>query len=594
MDLLKRLWRLPGFVLEIIRSGHWSTACNGALEILRTEGLGGVVRQFIHHGDDFRAYLFPGYSTWIARAEGNQLEIAADAPALPRLFSVLLPTYNTDPRFLREAIDSVRAQSFPRWELCIADDGSTDPRTVQLLKDYAGRDSRIRLCVRTHNGHICAASNSALELATGDFVALLDHDDVLPRHALLAVAEEIARHPDAVMIYSDEDKLGADGVRFAPTFKPDWDPDLMLQRNFVCHLGVFRTDAVRAVGGFRMGYEGSQDWDLALRVSSACTPGQIRHIPRVLYHWRAFRGSTALHINEKPFATEAGLRAVNDHVSRCDLPVTFQPDARGPFWTLRFHIPDPPPRVSIIIAPALSQATAEACATCVRDRTQYPDLEVLLAPGERTDPISATLGLAAATATGEVLCFLDPRCEPLSRDWLEELVAHALRPEIGAVGACLLNPDATVRHAGFILDPETVVRSIYANADKTHRGYIDRARLTQRFSAVGGGCLTISRRNFDSVGGFAKLRGTLAEVDLCLRLSAIGLGHVWTPKASLIVHGAPEMMNSVEDVAQFRGRWGHELSCDPAFNPNLELKNNLPSLRTRKRHSSILPAPSDS
>jgi glycosyltransferase involved in cell wall biosynthesis len=234
----------------------------------------------------------------------------------PPLISVLMPVYNPDPVHLAAALDSVLGQIYPHWELCIADDASTDPAVQRMLADYAGRDRRIRLVTRPVNGHISAASNSALELATGEFTALLDHDDLLPAHALYRVAAELGHHGETDLIYSDEDKVDDDGRRHEPHFKSDWNPELFLSQNMISHLGVYRTELMRRAGGFRLGFEGSQDWDLALRVAELGTPARIRHIPHILYHWRVYRTSGSFSTDHAAKAAEAGRRAVAEHLER--------------------------------------------------------------------------------------------------------------------------------------------------------------------------------------------------------------------------------------------------------------------------------------
>ncbi len=579
--LLRRAAGLPRFVGEVIRSGNWHVAANGAREILRREGWRGVHRRLLELVDDRHQYLFPDYPGWVAREE-RCLQSAGDVyiPAVPALISVLLPTYNPDPQHLQEAIESVRQQSFPRWELCIADDHSTDPRIAMLLTEYAAKDARIRICLRESNGHISAASNSALALAAGDYIALLDHDDILPRDALLAVANEIAAFPGVAIVFSDEDKITPGGQRFGPVFKPDWDPDLMLQRNFVSHLGVFNTTAVRAAGGFRQGFEGSQDWDLTLRVATSCGAEGIRHIPRILYHWRAIPGSTALHLNEKNYAVGAGLRAVEDHIRQLHLPLQCVPSLLDPFWNVRAQ-PRTTPRVSVIVGPEISGTDLTIAVDRLRRLTDYPDCEFLLATGSRDAPAAETYGPSLAAATGEVLCFLSPSLEPRTRDWLDDLVVHAQRPDVGAVGARLLDRDMRIAHAGYRLDPDEIVQPLYAGAPERHRGYMDRARLIQSLAAIGGGCLVISRETFLRAGGFSHpvLSGVLADVDLCLRLAASGLRNVWLPQVTLQMQfdAAPQL--DPGQIPVMRQLWGHRLAIDAAFNPNLALDDNHPCLR---------------
>jgi len=268
---------------------------------------------------------------WIRRCERlSRRDIRAIRQTTTRLtyqplLSVLMPVYNTDERWLRRAIESVQHQLYSNWELCIADDRSTDPRVGEVLREIQSSDPRLRIHFRDVNGHISAASNSALALASGEFIVLLDHDDVLPRHALAAVVHELNRHPDADIVYSDEDRIDEAGRRYDPYFKPDWNPELFYSQNLISHLGVYRTAMVRQVGGFREGFEGSQDYEMALRVVEETQPARIRHIPLILYHWRAIPGSAALDVHQKSYATDAARLAVEAHFTRTGVEATIEP-----------------------------------------------------------------------------------------------------------------------------------------------------------------------------------------------------------------------------------------------------------------------------
>ncbi len=259
------------------------------------------------------------YELWVREnrltdADRKRILEHIDSLSYRPTFSLIVPVYNTDERWLRRCLDSVLAQLYPDWELCIADDASTDPTVRKVLEEYKARDARIRVVFRQENGHISASSNSALEMATGEFVALLDHDDELAENALYENAVLLNEHPDADMIYSDEDKITEEGKRHSPFFKPDWSPDTFLSQMYTCHLGVYRTELVRRIGGFRVGFEGSQDYDLVLRLTDKTE--KIYHIPKVLYHWRTIHGSTALAHESKNYAYKAGLKAIKEALDR--------------------------------------------------------------------------------------------------------------------------------------------------------------------------------------------------------------------------------------------------------------------------------------
>ena len=258
-----------------------------------------------------------------------------------------MPTYNSPEKWLRRAIESVRRQLYVNWELCIADDASREPHVRQILEEFRTTDSRIKIIFRKDNGHISAASNTAIEMATGEFIALLDHDDQLSEHALYMVAAELNDYRDADLIYSDEDKIDEEGRRYEPYFKPDWNPALFLAQNFLCHLVVYRTRIVKSLAGFREGYEGSQDWDLAMRVSECIPDSHIRHIPYVLYHWRAIPGSTAFATDQKEYVSEAQRRTLESHFSRIDRSAAILP-ASGAHWRVKYPLPATP-LVTLII-----------------------------------------------------------------------------------------------------------------------------------------------------------------------------------------------------------------------------------------------------
>ena len=286
-------------------------------------------------------------------------------PHRPKI-SVIMPVYDPPLQFLDEAIGSVRKQLYSDWELCIADDASKNAAVRDLLKRHAAEDTRIKVVFRAENGHISRASNSALALATGEFIALFDNDDLLPEHALFCVAETIIANPNVGIIYSDEDKLSESGIRVDPYFKCDWNPELFLGHNLLSHLGVYRTDIVKAIGGFRYGFEGSQDYDLAARFIEQITPEQIIHIPRVLYHWRMLSGSTAMSIGGKPYALTASEKALNEHLVRRNIKGRVEALPIG-LHRLRFSLPDNPPLVSIIIPTRNAVDLVRTCVTSIYD-----------------------------------------------------------------------------------------------------------------------------------------------------------------------------------------------------------------------------------
>ena len=522
-----------------------------------------------------------------------------------RLLSVVLPVYNTSPVWLSRAIASVQAQGYPHWELCIADDASPDPEIRALLECIAQADPRIKLVFRERNGHISAASNSAIGIASGKWLVLLDHDDELAPDALFWIAEAINRHPDCQLIYSDEDKMDEFGVRSDPYFKPEWNQDLFYSQNMFAHLGVYHADVVRAVGGFRVGYEGSQDYDLALRCIERIKPSQIHHIPRVLYHWRMHAQSTAQSINAKPYAMLAGAKALNDFFSRTG--VDAQAESIGYGYKVRYALPAVLPLVSLIIPTRNGLKLLRQCVQSILNKTIYANFEILIVDNGSDD--AATLrylkGLSADNririlrddrpfnysqlnntavlqAQGDVLGLVNNDIEVISPDWLTEMVSHAVRPSIGAVGARLWYADNTLQHAGVVLGLEGFAGHVHRYLPRGNVGYCGRAALTQSFSAVTGACLVVKKSSYLQVGGLNETDLAVAcnDIDFCLKLLKAGYRNLWTPWADLYHHESstrgfddtPEKLaRSKKEVDYMWQQWGDMLRNDPAYNPNLTL-----------------------
>lgn len=532
------------------------------------------------------------------------LKISHPAVNTP-LFSIILPCYNTKPAHLIDCINSVKNQCIDQWELCIVDDASTDPRVRATLRQFQESDPRIKVTLRDQNGHISQASNSALEIATGPWLVLLDHDDLLAENALYLTAQAIENNPELQLIYSDEDKIDEDGERSAHYFKSDWNPDLFLSQNMISHLGVYRTDLVRAVGGFRVGYEGSQDYDLALRCIERIRADQIHHIPRVLYHWRIHPESTAHDLAAKPYAITAGERALNDHLKRIGSEAWAEAVSEG--YRVHYPLPSPLPLVSLIIPTRNGLNLLKQCIDSIFEKTAYANYEILvvdngsddratlrylkrLESDERVRVIrddrpfnySALNNNAVAKARGEIIGLINNDIEVITPEWLSEIVSHAVRPEVGAVGARLWYSDDTIQHAGIILGMMGFAGHVHRYLPRGNPGYCGRAALTQSFSAVTGACLLVRKSLYEQVGGLSEVDLQVAcnDVDFCLKLREAGYRNIWTPYAELYHHESstrgfddtPEKQARAEkEVAYMWAHWGHILKNDPAYNPNLSL-----------------------
>ena len=551
------------------------------------------------------------YAGWVRRYDAGDgpgrvlLEARAARVADGPLFSVLLPVYETPEPWLRRCIDSVLAQAYGRWELCIADDASRAPHLRRILLEYANGDPRVRVAFRERNGHISEASNTALAMASGEYIALLDHDDELRPHALLEIAEAIAADPALDLVYSDEDKIDENGRRFDPYFKPDWNPDLLLGQNYVCHLTVLRARVARAAGGFRTGFEGSQDHDLVLRCTRDLPRRAVGHVPRVLYHWRAIPGSTALQRDAKDYAALAGARAVEEHVRHEAAGATVEVLDEG-HYRVRWPLPRPVPKVTLVVPTRDRPELLRTCIDSLLGRTEYPDFEIVVVDNQSSDPdalayldrlgaragvrvlrydapfnYSAINNFAVAAARGTVIGMVNNDIEVISPHWLQEMVGQAMRPGVGAVGAMLYYPDGRIQHAGVVLGLGGIANHAYAGEPAGIGGHGGRARVVQEVSAVTGACLIVRRDAYERVGGLDEgLQVAFNDIDFCLRLGQAGLRCLWTPFATLYHHESasrgrdedgPRRQRFLREVALMQERWGHLLERDPAYNPNLTL-----------------------
>ncbi|MBU9313200.1 glycosyltransferase family 2 protein [Burkholderia multivorans] len=553
------------------------------------------------------------YARWIAQydtiddAKRATLRTAVARFARRPLISIVVPTYNSDIALLHEMIESVRAQIYPHWELCIADDASTIEAVRTTLADYASRDARIKVVLRDRNGHIAEASNSALACASGEYVALLDHDDILPEHALYMVVKAINEHSGARLFYSDEDKLTPDGRRIAPYFKSDWNPELFLTQNLFSHLGVYETALVREVGGFRKGFEGSQDHDLALRCIEKAGHNAVHHIPHILYHWRVVPGSTAASGAEKPYALTAGIRAVEEHLQRIGVEATVSQAASDiGLIRVRYAMPAPAPLVSIVIPTRDGVELLRQCVESIFTRSTYPNFEIIIVDNGSVKPetlayfdslnthpnvrvlrddrpfnFSALNNAAVSQSHGEYICLLNNDIEVITPEWLEEMVSLAARPGNGAIGACLWYPNDTLQHGGVMLGLGGVAGHIHARLPRGAFGYFGRAVSTQNLSVVTAACLLIRRSIYDEVHGLdEELAVAFNDVDFCIRVRNAGYRNVWTPHAELYHHEsatrgsdlAPEKARRfAREIRFMEQRWGAALFNDPAYNPNLTL-----------------------
>ncbi|WP_417223681.1 glycosyltransferase [Amphritea sp.] len=562
-----------------------------------------------------------GYLEWIEseeclrRPSTDDVVMYSKRWAMLPLISILMPTYNTDIKFLKDCINSVRNQSYQNWQLCIADDASTDQTLQTVLDDYAEGDSRISVFYRDVNGHISAASNSALMLASGEYVALLDHDDCLAPDALYRVVEALNENPSAELLYSDEDKIDELGCRFDPHFKPKWNYDLLLGQNYISHLTVLKTDLVKKVGGFQAGVEGSQDHDLLLRCIPEIEAENIIHLPYILYHWRAIEGSTASAADQKDYTSQAGLKAIAQY---CQTNIPGAEAELGQVantYRVKWSLPASIPLVSLLIPTRDNVDILKCCVDAILAKTTYTNFEVIILDNQTSCPkalsyldditkdsrvrvirwdqpfnYSSINNFGVTKANGSIIGLVNNDIEPINPDWLDEMVSHVCRPDVGCVGAKLYYPNETVQHAGVILGIGGVAGHSHKYFERHEHGYFSRLRLVQELSAVTAACLLVRRSVFDEVGGLNEKNLAIAfnDVDFCLKVRDAGYRNIWTPFAELYHHesvsrgaddSAKKRNRAQREAAYMRRQWGVTLDNDPAYNPNLTLVHEDFSLR---------------
>lgn len=590
-------------------------------------GVAGVVSLF---GASVTSVKAENYAEWVRQHDTlSNLDRRAIVEHITRLshrplISIIVPVYNAQPQFLREMIASVKAQLYQNWELCIADDASSLPEIIYILTEQADGDPRIKWVRRERNGNISAASNTALGMATGTFLALLDHDDVLAETALYEVAVVLNAHPDAELIYSDEDKIDGQGRRYDPYFKPDFSYDLLLGQNFISHLGVYRRDTVVELGGFKIGMEGSQDYDLVLRLvhSSFCSSERTHHIPAVLYHWRQDKDGGSFSQAQRERCVAAARQSIANQLAVASSGAAeVLPNPKVADWTrIRWPIPTEAPLVSIIIPTRDRSDLMRQCVDGLLRRTSYRNFEVIVVDNGSVEEETLTLlddlrlidgvkilkvdgefnysrlnNKAAELAGGDVLLLLNNDVDVIEEEWLTEMVSLVSRDGVAAVGAKLLYADGRIQHAGVRLGgghftAETGIAAHSGHLLGRHDpGYFGHLILTRDVSAVTGACLAVRKDVFLEVGGFNEkdLKVAFNDVDLCLRIRAAGYRILWTPFAELYHYEsasrgsdmAPDKADRfLEECKYMLKTWKNELMSDPFYNVNLESRSGDCSL----------------
>ena len=536
------------------------------------------------------------YRLWIEKHSLKSEDLRDISQSIERFsyvptISIITPVYNSESQWLRKCIESVRKQMYPHWELCLADDASTEGHVGSILREYSQLDRRIKVVFSETNQGTSHASNRALALATGDFVGLLDHDDELAPDTLSEVVKLLQSHPEADIVYTDEDKLDSDGLRSEPFFKPDWSPEYLLSCMYTGHFSVYRKQWVDDVGGFRTAYDGSQDYDLMLRVAERTD--NVFHIPRILYHWRKTAGSAAGSTSAKPYAYRAAKKALADRLKRRDIKGDLLDGQWHGHYRVRHEV-DPAARVSVVVSAGIFPRDSRKCVESIRRRTTHPSCEIVLSTDDggipqdrpyfaagsgrmlrapRGTDSSGLKNLAARETDSPYLVFVEGNTEVITDTWLEALLEFSQQTEIGVVGAKLLSKDGRIRHAGTVLglSADGLTGDSLAGFPADTSYHFGLATDVRNCSAVAGSCMMIRRDVFDRVGGFDEaVPSRFSGLDFCLRVRQAGFRIVWTPHAQLYQHEAsvPDLPRA-DEVAFMKSRWGTALVDDPYYNPNL-------------------------
>ncbi len=557
------------------------------------------------------------YDKWVEKHEITEerkekiIEEIKDFNNRPKI-SIVMPVYNVEQKWLEKAIESVMAQLYENWELCLADDASTEKHVKITLDQYAGKDVRIKVKYLEKNQGISAASNEALSMATGEFIGLLDNDDELTVDALFENVKLLNAHPDADMVYSDEDKIDIDGKRCKPHFKPDWSPDMFLSHMYTCHFGVYRKSIINKIKGFRKEYDGSQDYDLVLRFIEKTE--RIYHIPKVLYHWRIIPGSAALSTDAKSYAYVAGKKALSDYMKRNRIDGEVENGLFTGSFRVRRKIQGTPD-ISIIIPFRDKASVLKKCVHSILKKSSYKNYRIFLVNNrskktetfkfleeikrnpainvidyDREFNFSTINNFAVSNTESEYILFLNNDTEVISPGWIEAMIEYAQRDDVGCVGALMYYPDDTVQHGGVIIGFGGVAGHSHVQCRRYFSGYMGRLNVVNNLSAVTAACLMTRRSIFEEIGGFDEnITHAFNDVDLCLKIREKNYLIVYTPYAELYHHESlsrgyedtPEKKKRFKrEVDYINMKWGKTIEKgDPYYNPNLTLEGEAFSIR---------------
>lgn len=546
------------------------------------------------------ANLFVNQKAYLKWIEENEVDFEHKKFKYNPKISVIIPTYNVSKKLLSECLDSVLYQTYTNFEICIADDNSLNCETIETLKEYEKKDERIKVVYRNKNGMISKASNSAIELATGEFIMLVDNDDKISKDAMYYMIEALNNNKKLDFIYSDEDKLDYQGRRLEPNFKPDYSPDTFLAVNYICHLTMIRKSLVDLVGGFRSEYDGSQDYDLFLRVLEKTN--NIYHINKVLYHWRMSATSTAGYLGNKDYTNDASIKAIEDALRRRKIKGKVYPNPNVSTYLINYKHNNP--LVSIIIPTKNYGELVQKCVDSIYEKCTYKNFEVILVDNNSDDEKSLKIfedyakkyknfkivkakcpfnysyinNLGVKKSKGEYILLLNNDTEVIDGDFLDKMVGYASQKHVGAVGIKLLYPDNKVQHAGVVLGYGGVAGHVYVAYDKNDAGLMGRLAMPYNYSAVTAACLLVSRKKFDEVNGLdEKLTVALNDVDFNIKLLEKGYYNVLLPHITMYHYESKSRGYEVtkEKAERFKNeqdymikKWGKVIEKDRFFSEN--------------------------
>lgn len=546
------------------------------------------------------------YNKWLKKNEVIEEYIE---PKYKPLISILIPVYNIGREYLSDCIDSIINQSYSNFEVCLVDDCSTNPETKDTLEEYSKKDKRIKVKYRKENGHISKATNDALKMAKGEFVALMDNDDMIPCNALYEMVKVLNKNKEIDMIYTDEDKINLDGKRCDPNFKSDFAPDSLLTSNYICHFTLLRKSIMDEIGGERVGFEGAQDYDLFLRFTEKTTRDKIYHIPKILYHWRMVEGSTSMVIDNKGYALERGRKAVEEALERRNIKGTVKIAEGCPYYYIEYDVSSNP-MVSIIIPTKDLAKITEKCIKSIYEKATYKNYEIIVVNNrsEKKETFdmfekykkahknfkvldadmefnySAINNLAVKNCKGEYLLLLNNDTEVITPNFIELMLGYAMQKHVGAVGAQLVYPDNTVQHGGVIVGLGGVAGHAFVDYPKGSIVWGGRLTVPYNYGAVTAACLMVEKKKYNEVKGLDEnLKVAFNDIDFNLKLQTKGYYNVLVPMAQLYHYESKSrgMDNTTEKYKRFVSevnlmseKWGKRLENDPFYNPNYSLRKS--------------------